>query len=72
MRVILRQTVQLVAKLEAGGLHISTADHFVIAASQMLIESAAEALTFDEIKIRLEHLKDKITKRTFHEAIFTT
>ncbi len=72
MRVILRQTVQLVAKLEAGGLHISTADHFVIAASQMLIESAAEALTFDEIKIRLEHLKDQITKRTFHEAIFTT
>lgn len=64
MRVILRRTAQLAAKLEAEGLHISTADHFVIAASQILIESAAEALTFDEIKSRLEHLKDQITKRT--------
>jgi putative DNA methylase len=63
VRAILRRSAQLVTRLEVGGLRISTADHYVIAASQMLIESAAEASTFDEMKIRLEHLKDQLATK---------
>lgn len=62
VQAIIRRSVKLVARLEGGGLRISTADRFVIAASQMLIESAGEALSFDEIKGRLEHLKCQLTE----------
>ncbi|STX39276.1 DNA methyltransferase [Legionella feeleii] len=55
-QTILRRTSSLANKLEVAGMSISLADHFVIAASQTLIAGASDALSFEDIKTRLELL----------------
>jgi putative DNA methylase len=50
----------LAQRLSAGGMAISTTDHFVIAASQTLISASAEELSFEEIKARLEDVRQRL------------
>ena len=54
LRSIIEQTEIFAKPLELSGLQISRADRFVIAASQLLIQAGPEALTFEEMKERLE------------------
>lgn len=54
---VLRVSENLASTLERAGMTISTADRYVIAASQTLICAAAELLSFDDIKERLENLR---------------
>lgn len=51
---VLKQAEALAKPLEAAGLKISRADRFVIAASQLLIQAGPEALSYEEVKKRLE------------------
>lgn len=55
---IMKRTAAFSIKLAAGGLHLSRADHFVIAAGQTLIAAGHESLTFEEIEQRLEEIRD--------------
>lgn len=54
---VVRKTAELVHQLEGAGMTISSADYFVIGASQMLITASAELLSFDDIRERLEELR---------------
>lgn len=55
---IIIQTHAFSQKLRAGGLHLSRADHFVIAASQALIAAGHESLPFEAIEQRLADIRD--------------
>jgi putative DNA methylase len=55
---IMVRTSALSEKLMAGGLHLSRADHFVIAASQALIAAGHESLDFEAIEQRLASIRD--------------
>jgi putative DNA methylase len=57
---ITRKTLALARRLSSGGMTISGADHFVIAASQTLISASAEELSFEEIKARLQEVRQKL------------
>ena len=48
-------------RLERGGLRISQADRFVIAASQLLIDMGSDTLDFDKAKDRFENLKMQLS-----------
>lgn len=54
---VIERTMALARRLSAGGIRISAADHFVIAASQTLIAASAEELTFEEISARLQDVR---------------
>ena len=56
-QAVIGRTFTLASRLEVAGMSISSADRFVIAASQMLVSASAESLSFDEIKARLERLR---------------
>jgi putative DNA methylase len=56
-------TDEFVKILETAQMTISSADHFVIGASQMLIAASPELLSYDEIVVRLEELKDELSRR---------
>jgi len=60
VQAVLRKTLELARRLSAGGMTISGADHFVIAASQTLISASAEELSFEEIKARLLDVRQKL------------
>lgn len=55
---IMAHTAALSLRLRAGGLHLSRADHFVIAASQALIAAGHESLAFETIEQRLASIRD--------------
>lgn len=57
---VIRKTDALALKLEGAGMTISSADRFVIGASQMLIVASAELLSFEDIKDRLETLRVRL------------
>jgi putative DNA methylase len=57
---VMKRTLSLKNRLEAVGMSISNADRFVIAASQMLVTSSVESLSFDDINARLERLQDEV------------
>lgn len=59
---VIRKTLELARRLSAGGMTISGADHFVIAASQTLISASAEELSFEEIKARLLKVREKVSE----------
>jgi putative DNA methylase len=50
----------LTTKLKNAGLTISDGDRFVIGAAMTLITKAIEALSFDDIKMHLEALRQKV------------
>jgi putative DNA methylase len=54
---IIKKAASLAHKLEMAELSLSAADHFVIAASQALISSSPEALSFERMEQRLESLR---------------
>lgn len=47
-------------RLESAGLSISAGDRFVIGAAMMLIEKSADILSFDQIKIHLEAVRNLV------------
>ncbi|UWZ85267.1 DNA methyltransferase [Occallatibacter riparius] len=51
---VLYATEHYAKMLSAGGMNISNADRFVIAASQMLISACSQRLTFEQINAALE------------------
>ena len=57
---VLQKTATLVKNLRDAALQISTADYFVIAASQALIEASSQGLSFEEIEWLLESLQKTI------------
>lgn len=61
---IMFRTSALSERLIAGGLALSRADHFVIAASQALISAGHERLTFDEIEQRLTEVRNMVMTQT--------
>jgi putative DNA methylase len=67
---MLRISERLALTLEQSGMTISTADRYVIAASQLLIYAAGELLSFDDIKERLELLRVQLlTKSSGNESL---
>lgn len=69
---IIRQTNHYARRLIDAGMTISSADRFVIAASQTLIAASAHELSFDEIKEKLrticQHLESSIRVVTPDES----
>ncbi|MFO9300791.1 hypothetical protein SDA91_15065 [Legionella pneumophila serogroup 1] len=59
---IFKQVSVYANKLTHGGLNLSKADYFVIAASQMLITAASGEFSYNEIKLRLELLQASLEK----------
>lgn len=57
LKQIAAQTADYVRRLTDAGMSISSADRFVIAASQSLISASAEELSFEEVKERLQALR---------------
>ncbi len=62
LAAILAETAAYSETLRAGNLNLSRADHFVIAASQVLIAAGHENLTIDEIGERLLVVQTALTK----------
>lgn len=58
---VVARTADFTRRLTDGGMTISSADEFVIAASQCLISASAEELSFEEIKERLATLRRSLT-----------
>lgn len=58
---ILTRVEVLARSLEVAGLHISRADRFVIGASQFLIDAGRDALSYEDIKERLETIRAELT-----------
>lgn len=58
------RTNALVRKLQAAGMTISTADRFVIEASQMLVLASIEMLTLEKTNKRLDDLHSRILSDT--------
>lgn len=54
---VLERTTLLATELSDAGMHISSADRFVIAASQTLVLASLEQLSFEQIKARLEAIR---------------
>ncbi len=59
---ILERVERVAQQLEDAGLHVSRADRFVIAASQLLIDAGPEVLSYDDIKERLEELRQRLSQ----------
>jgi putative DNA methylase len=57
---VVEKTSRLAAKLSNAGMVISSADRFVIAASQMLISASASRLSFEHIEDELKELRQRI------------
>jgi putative DNA methylase len=57
---VLQPTAVLAARLSEAGMEISSADRFVIAASQTLIAASAGRLTVEQVKDRLAGLRGRI------------
>jgi putative DNA methylase len=61
---ILRRTSALTTELSDAGMDLSPADFFVIAASQTLIRPSLGRLTFEQIKVRLEAVRQRLEDKT--------
>jgi putative DNA methylase len=61
-RDVLQRSATLAESLRNADLCISTADYFVIAASQALIEASSQEFSFDEIEWLLGSLRNTINK----------
>lgn len=59
---ILETTGELAGRLMDGGIKISAADRFVIAASQVLIGASAEELSFQNVKLRLAEIREHLSR----------
>jgi putative DNA methylase len=59
---ILERVERVAQQLEDAGLHVSRGDRFVIAASQLLIDAGPEVLSYQDIKERLEELRQRLSQ----------
>jgi putative DNA methylase len=59
---VLAQTTSLVSKLKSSGLSISKSDEFVICASQVLVGSSSENMSFVDIEKRIERIQQKLAE----------
>jgi putative DNA methylase len=57
---VISRALDLANKLSSAGMDVSSSDRFVIAASQTLICSSAEQMSFDQIKDRLENVRQRL------------
>ena len=57
---VLAKSRSLAERLHWAGMDVSNADRFVIASAQSLIASSAEQLPFEEIKTRLELVRERL------------
>jgi putative DNA methylase len=62
--MIVQRTSLLANKLLGAGMELSSADHFVIAASQMLISASAEQLSFEQLRAKLENVRHHLAGKT--------
>jgi putative DNA methylase len=60
INAVIERSASFAKKLLSAGMEISDADRFVIASSQTLISAAVEQLSFDEIKKRLELVRERL------------
>ena len=67
--VVIQRTSLLARRLSVAGMKISLADRFVIVASQTLISASAERLSFEEIKARLELVRQRLGTESVPIAI---
>lgn len=61
---LMERTEQQARPLEAAGMTLSSADRFVIAASQLLVDAGPEVLSYEEIRGRLEAVRQDISIAT--------
>lgn len=61
---VIERSVSYAKRLLSAGMKISDADRFVIASSQTLIATSAEKLTFDDIKARLELVRERLRNKS--------
>lgn len=54
----------LCSRLQAAGMYISAGDHFVIGAALTLIARAADDLSFDDIKLALDAVRQSVGPKT--------
>lgn len=57
---VIQRSGSFAKRLLSAGMEISDADRFVIASSQTLIAASAEQLTFDDVKARLELVRERL------------
>lgn len=60
IEAVLQRTSLLATMLSDAQMELSSADHFVIAASQTLISTSREQLSFEQIKTKLEHVRRRL------------
>src|SRR6266700_2366326 len=60
INAVLERSVSLTNTLLSAGMEVSRADRFVIASSQTLIAASAEQLPFEQIKARLEFVRERL------------
>jgi len=60
INAVLERSESLAKTLVSAGMVVSRADRFVIASSQTLIAASAEQLPFEEIKARLELMRERL------------
>lgn len=61
IKAVLERTSLLAATLARAGMEISSADRFVIAASQTLVQASAEQLSLEEISTRLAEIRHLVS-----------
>ena len=66
---VIERSVSFAKRLLSAGMEISDADRFVIASSQTLIAASAEQLTFDEIKLRLELVRERLRNQSMPPTV---
>jgi len=72
IHAILDSTLHLAKTLSVAGMHISSSDRFVIAASQTLVNASAENLSFECMKSRLEEVRRQLNERTTQRLVMLT
>ena len=69
MNAVLERSAFLAKTLLSAGMEVSRADRFVIASSQTLIAASSERLPFEEIKARLELVRERLQNEAAPIAI---
>jgi putative DNA methylase len=67
--IVLEKSASFAEVLVGAGMGVSSADRFVIASSQTLIASSAEQLSFEDIKARLELVRDRLRSESTLGAV---
>ena len=66
LHTLIEKTLCVAKTLSLGGMELSATDHFVIAASQVLVAASAERLSFEQIKSKLEAARAALGSQALH------